>query len=104
MPEKNKSTTLPSPNPPNSSPSLANNSSKRIRTHPRSHAPHILMMPRIKHSLQILRLQIPNQSNPPMPKRNTLIQQRNSSVSISSRISQLDQFSSPRPSHSGKSA
>jgi hypothetical protein len=32
------------------------------------------MMPRIERRIEVLRLQIPNKSNPPMPQRDTLIE------------------------------
>ncbi len=89
---------------PSSHPRLPHNSSQSIRTHPRSDTPHILMMPGIEHRLEILRLQIPNQSNPPMPKRNTLIEQRDGGIGVSSRIRALDQFGRLRTRHINRSA
>jgi|UPI00031CF5F1 hypothetical protein len=62
------------------------------------------MMPGIERRLEILRLQIPNQSNPPMPKRNTLIEQRDGGIGVSSRIRTLDQFGRLRTRHINRSA
>lgn len=89
---------------PSSHPRLPHNSGQGIRTHPCSNIPHILMMPGIERRLKILRLQIPNQSNPPMPKRNTLIEQRDGGIGVSSRIRTLDQFGRLRTRHINGSA
>ncbi len=63
------------------------------------------MMPGIEHRLEILRLQIPNQGNPPMPQRNTLLEQSNSSIGVSRRIHTFDQFRRLRTRHiNGSSA
>jgi len=62
------------------------------------------MMPGIEHRLEILRLQIPNQSNPPMPQRNTLLEQSNSGIGVAARIRTLDQIRRLRTRHINGSA
>ena len=55
---------------------------QRLPTQPRRDPRHILMMPRFKRRLQILRMQIANQRNTSMPQRNALIEQRNGRMRI----------------------
>jgi hypothetical protein len=95
---KTKTKTL-RPTPPSANSSLSNNSGKSIRTHPRGNTAHILMMPRIEWRIEMLRLQIPNQSNLPMPKRDTKIEQSHSGMHIAARIRTLEQLGSLRSRH-----
>ena len=71
---------------------FADHACQRRGTHPRCDIAHVVVMPRIERRMQMLRLQIADQRNPPMTQRHTLFKQRDRGLRIAGIVCAPDEF------------